>query len=84
MSIKIILLSFSVLLILVSLRAEDLFFEHFGSESMKAYVLEKYQKQRGNAPTVLEYAVLIYVVGKFLVSFTSQKLQIMQYRTIRT
>lgn len=53
------------LLILVSLRADDLFFEYFGSEDMKSYVLEKYQRQRGNTPTFLEYAVLIYVVGKY-------------------
>ncbi|XP_066154304.1 transient-receptor-potential-like protein isoform X2 [Euwallacea fornicatus] len=56
-------LFFLLLLILVSLRAEDLFFEYFGSASMKAYVLEKYQKQRGNMPNFLEYVVLIYVVG---------------------
>ncbi|CAG9767036.1 unnamed protein product [Ceutorhynchus assimilis] len=59
-------LFFLLLLILVSLRAEDLFFEYFGSESMKAYVLEKYQKQRGNSPTFLEYAVLLYVIGFIL------------------
>lgn len=56
--------SFLVLLILVSLRADDLVFEYFGSESMKAYVIEKYERQRGNPPTILEYAVLLYVVGK--------------------
>ncbi|XP_050299406.1 transient-receptor-potential-like protein isoform X2 [Anthonomus grandis grandis] len=56
-------LFFLLLLILVSLRADDIFFEYVGSQSMKAYVLEKYQKQRGNTPTFLEYAVLIYVIG---------------------
>ncbi|XP_066257264.1 transient-receptor-potential-like protein [Euwallacea similis] len=64
-------LFFLLLLILVSLRAEDLFFEYFGSASMKAYVLEKYQKQRGNMPNFLEYAVLIYVVG-FIVEETQE------------
>ncbi|VEN51116.1 unnamed protein product, partial [Callosobruchus maculatus] len=56
-------LFFVLLLILVSLRADDLLLEHFGSESMKAYVKDKYDKQRGNPPTILEYAVLLYVVG---------------------
>ncbi|XP_048519498.1 transient-receptor-potential-like protein isoform X2 [Dendroctonus ponderosae] len=56
-------LFFLLLLILVSLRADDLFFEHFGSQSMKSSVLEQYQKQRGNPPSILEYAVLIYVLG---------------------
>nr|CAI5851756.1 unnamed protein product [Callosobruchus analis] len=56
-------LFFLLLLILVSLRADDLLLEHFGSESMKAYVKDKYDKQRGNPPTILEYAVLLYVVG---------------------
>uniref|UniRef100_A0AAR5QCP0 Transient receptor ion channel domain-containing protein n=1 Tax=Dendroctonus ponderosae TaxID=77166 RepID=A0AAR5QCP0_DENPD len=58
-----ICLFFLLLLILVSLRADDLFFEHFGSQSMKSSVLEQYQKQRGNPPSILEYAVLIYVLG---------------------
>ncbi|XP_023310819.1 transient-receptor-potential-like protein [Anoplophora glabripennis] len=56
-------LFFLLLLILVSLRADDLVFEYFGSESMKTYVIEKYDRQRGNPPTILEYAVLLYVVG---------------------
>ncbi|ENN82233.1 hypothetical protein YQE_01389, partial [Dendroctonus ponderosae] len=32
-------------------------------KSMKSSVLEQYQKQRGNPPSILEYAVLIYVLG---------------------
>ncbi|XP_060530177.1 LOW QUALITY PROTEIN: transient-receptor-potential-like protein [Cylas formicarius] len=64
-------LFFLLLLILVSLRAEDLFFEFFGSESMKAFVIEKKAKQRGNYPTILEYAVLIYVVS-FIVEETQE------------
>lgn len=59
-------LIFTVILILVSLRADDLVFEYFGSESMRAYVIEKYEKQRGNPPSFLEYAVLLYVIGKIL------------------
>lgn len=31
---------------------------------MRAYVVQKYEKQRGNPPTFLEYAVLLYVIGK--------------------
>lgn len=53
----------TVLLILVSLRADDLVLEFFGSESMRAYVIEKYDRQRGNPPSFLEYAVLLYVIG---------------------
>nr|XP_023013232.1 transient-receptor-potential-like protein [Leptinotarsa decemlineata] len=56
-------LFFLLLLILVSLRADDLVFEYFGSDSMKAYVIEKYERQRGNPPTILEYAILLYVIG---------------------
>lgn len=52
-----------MLLILVSLRADDLVLEYFGSDSMKAYVIEKYEKQRGNPPTFLEYTILLYVMG---------------------
>lgn len=55
---------FTVLLILVSLRADDLVLEFFGSDLMKAYVVEKYDRQRGNPPTILEYAVLLYVIGE--------------------
>ncbi|KAG5892780.1 hypothetical protein JTB14_032656 [Gonioctena quinquepunctata] len=56
-------LFFLLLLILVSLRADDLVLEYFGSDSMKVYVIEKYERQRGNPPTILEYAVLLYVAG---------------------
>ncbi|CAG9859792.1 unnamed protein product [Phyllotreta striolata] len=59
-------LFFLLLLILVSLRADDIVLEYFGSDSMKAYVIEKYEKQRGNPPTILEYAVLLYVIGFIL------------------
>ncbi|KAJ3658094.1 hypothetical protein Zmor_009854 [Zophobas morio] len=56
-------LFFLFLLILVSQRAEDQIIELFGTESMKLSVQEKYQKQRGNPPTILEYVVLVYVLG---------------------
>ncbi|CAH1159812.1 unnamed protein product [Phaedon cochleariae] len=56
-------LFFLLLLILVSLRADDLIWEYFGTDSMRAYLLEKYEKQRGNVPTILEWVVLIYVIG---------------------
>lgn len=52
-----------VILILVSQRAEDVILELIGTESMKQRVLEKYEKQRGNPPAILEYVVLIYVIG---------------------
>lgn len=64
--IKPISIKFAVLLILVSLRADDLVLEYFGSESMRAYVIEKYEKQRGNPPTFLEYGILLYVLGKMV------------------
>ncbi|XP_015834999.1 transient-receptor-potential-like protein isoform X2 [Tribolium castaneum] len=56
-------LFFLFLLILVSQRAEDQIIELFGTESMKQNLQEKYRKQRGNPPTILEYVVLIYVIG---------------------
>ncbi|RZC40409.1 transient-receptor-potential-like protein [Asbolus verrucosus] len=52
-----------LLLILVSQRAEDQIIELFGTEAMKEDVQEKREKQRGNPPTILEYVVLIYVIG---------------------
>lgn len=56
-------LFFLFILILVSQRAEDIMIEHFGTESMKEGVREKYKRQRGNVPMFLEYVVLIYVIG---------------------
>ncbi|KAB0799048.1 hypothetical protein PPYR_06928 [Photinus pyralis] len=53
-------LFFLFILILVSQRAEDLLIEFFGTESMKT---ERFEKQRGNPPAILEYVVLIYVIG---------------------
>ncbi|XP_057659520.1 transient-receptor-potential-like protein isoform X1 [Diorhabda carinulata] len=56
-------LFFLLLLILVSLRADDLVLEYLGSDTMRDYVRQKYDRQRGNPPTILEYAVLLYVIG---------------------
>ncbi|KAL3267494.1 hypothetical protein HHI36_011617 [Cryptolaemus montrouzieri] len=56
-------LFFLLILILVSQRAEDLFLEYFGTESWRKSVIEKYEKQRGNSPMLLEYVVLLYVIG---------------------
>lgn len=55
-------------LILVSQRAEDHLFEYFGTESMRQMVAEKYEKQRGNLPYILEYVIFIYVIGKIVLS----------------
>ncbi|XP_019869595.2 transient-receptor-potential-like protein isoform X2 [Aethina tumida] len=56
-------LFFLLILILVSQRAEDHIIELFGPDWMKEGVLEKYKRQRGNPPMVLEYVVLLYVIG---------------------
>ncbi|XP_030748044.1 transient-receptor-potential-like protein [Sitophilus oryzae] len=47
-------LFFLLLLIMVTLRVEDYFIEH------------KYEKQRGNPPTIIELIVLVYVFGFIL------------------
>ncbi|KAF7285043.1 hypothetical protein GWI33_012349 [Rhynchophorus ferrugineus] len=52
-------LFFLLLLILVSLRADDLLFEYFDPDSK----IDTNQKQRGNPPTIIEIAVLVYVIG---------------------
>lgn len=52
-----------MLLILVSQRVEDQLIKAFGTESMRQSVVEKYEKQRGNTPAILEYLVVIYVFG---------------------
>ncbi|XP_026472025.1 transient-receptor-potential-like protein [Ctenocephalides felis] len=56
-------LFFLFILILVSQRAEVKVIEFFGTESMRKALEEKLQKQRGNGPTLLEYLVIIYVLG---------------------
>lgn len=47
----------------MSLRAEVLVIELFGTENMKRSLEEALQKQRGNGPSLLELLVLIYVFG---------------------
>ncbi|XP_059484449.1 transient-receptor-potential-like protein [Neocloeon triangulifer] len=56
-------LFFLLLLILVSQRAEVLFVQIFGTESMKADLQEELKRQRGNGPTYLELLVCLYVFG---------------------
>ncbi|KAK9870190.1 hypothetical protein WA026_006275 [Henosepilachna vigintioctopunctata] len=56
-------LFFLLILILVSQRVEDIVIELFGSENWRKNVIEKYEKQRGNPPMILEYVVFAYVIG---------------------
>lgn len=53
----------SVLLILVSQRAEVLVIQILGTDSMRAALEEQLAIQRGNLPTFLEFVVIIYVMG---------------------
>jgi transient-receptor-potential-like protein len=53
----------AVILILVSQRAEVQVILLFGTDKMKEALRESLKKQRGNAPTPLEFLVVIYVLG---------------------
>lgn len=53
----------SVVLILVSQRAEVHAILLFGTESMRRNMEEQLRRQRGNGPSPLEYLVVLYVVG---------------------
>lgn len=53
----------TVILILVSQRAEVQFVLLFGTESMKQNLEEQLRRQRGNGPTPLELVVVLYVFG---------------------
>jgi transient-receptor-potential-like protein len=53
----------TVILILVSQRAEVQAVLLFGTERMKAAMHESLKRQRGNPPTPLELLVFIYVLG---------------------
>lgn len=53
------------LLVLASQRAEVQFIELFGSESMKEDLKLRQLRQRGNAPSYIEFLILNFVVGKF-------------------
>lgn len=57
------LFSPTVILILVSQRAEVQLILLFGTEKMKATLEESLKKQRGNPPTALELLVVLYVLG---------------------
>lgn len=52
-----------VMLILFSVRFEELFIFYVGTESMKRDLEEALKKQRGNLPTLLECTILLYVFG---------------------
>lgn len=69
----------SVILILVSQRAEVQIILLFGTEEMKATMRESLKKQRGNPPTPLELLVVIYVVG-----FVWQETQEIFYEGVRS
>lgn len=53
----------SVVLILVSQRAEVQVIQLFGTEEMRKALEEQLARQRGNGPTLLECVVVIYVLG---------------------
>lgn len=53
----------TVVLILVSQRAEVQVILLFGTEAMKSALEESMKKQRGNAPSTLEVFVFVYVLG---------------------
>lgn len=55
--------SITVILILVSQRAEVQVIMLFGTEKMKQALRESLKKQRGNSPTPLELLVVVYVCG---------------------
>lgn len=55
--------SFSVILILVSQRAEVHLIMLFGTENMKTALEEQLRRQRGNGPSHLELLVVLYVIG---------------------
>lgn len=63
LSLLAFLASPSVILILVSQRAEVQVVLLFGTEKMKATLQEAMKRQRGNPPTPLELLVVIYVLG---------------------
>lgn len=56
-----------VLLILVSVRFENLVIWLFGTEAMKLNLEEAMRRQRGNLPTPIECVVVLWVFGKELV-----------------
>lgn len=53
-----------MILILVSQRAEVQMIQIFGTQSMKKALADQLKKQRGNSPSILEWIVAVYVLGK--------------------
>lgn len=53
----------SVILIFVSQRVEVQLVMLFGTKSMQQSLEEQLRRQRGNAPTVMELIVVLYVIG---------------------
>lgn len=58
---------FIVILMLASQRADEQFIELLGTKKMKQALAEKDTRQRGNGPTILEYIILIYILGEVLI-----------------
>lgn len=58
--------SIAAILILVSQRAEVQVIQIFGTESMRRSLAEQLEKQRGNSPSPLEWLVVIYVLGTWI------------------
>ena len=56
----------AVILILVSQRAEVQVIQIFGTESMRRSLAEELKKQRGNSPSPLEWLIVIYVLGTWI------------------
>ena len=57
------LILMTVILILVSQRAEVQVILLFGTDAMKTTLEETMRKQRGNGPSMLEMIVVVYVLG---------------------
>jgi len=56
-------LFFLLMLILFSVRFEELFVFYLGTENMRANLLESLKKPRGALPTPIEWVILLYVFG---------------------
>ncbi|GIZ03786.1 transient-receptor-potential-like protein [Caerostris extrusa] len=56
-------LFFLLLLILASQRVETLITQWFGNEEMQLHTHEALKRQRGQLPTILESAILLYIIA---------------------
>jgi len=56
----------AVILILVSQRAEVQVIQMFGTQGMRSSLAEQLKKQRGNSPTPLEWFIVVYVLGTWI------------------